>query len=62
MDTQPLRLMVDPNAVPLAHHIPVPVPVHWQEELKVGIDQDIRLGGIEPITWCHNLHQEGWIT
>ena len=61
MDTLPLRLMVDPNVVPLAHHTPVPVPVHWQEEEKAGIDRDIKLGVIEPVpigepvTWCHRM-------
>ena len=48
MDMPPLRLMVDPNAVLVAHHTPFPVPVHWQE-VKAGIDQDIRLGVIEPV-------------
>ena len=61
MDTPPLRLMVDPNAVPVAHHTPIPVPIHWQEEVKAGIDRDIRLGVIEPVpigepvTWCHRM-------
>lgn len=26
----PLRLMVDPEAQPVAHHTPIPVPIHWQ--------------------------------
>ena len=64
MDTPPLCLMVDPNAMPVAHHTPVPVPVHWQEEVKAGVDRDIRLGVIEPVpigepvTWC----QKGRVT
>lgn len=41
--------MLDPNAVPVAHHTPVPVLIHWQEELKAGMNQDIRLGVIEPV-------------
>ena len=61
MDTPPLRLMVDPNAVLVAHYTPVPVPVHWQEEVKAGTDRNIRLGVIEPVpigqpvTWCHRM-------
>ena len=53
--------MIDPNATPVIHHIPVPVPVHWQEEVKAGLDQDIQLGVIEPVpigepvTWCHRI-------
>ena len=59
--TPPLHLMVDPNYVPVAHYTPVPVPFHWQEEVKAGIDQDIRHAVIEPvpigepITWCHRM-------
>ena len=26
---QPMKLMVDPNAEPVAHHTPIPVPIHW---------------------------------
>ena len=29
METKPLRLMIEQNAKPVAHHTPVPVPVHW---------------------------------
>lgn len=57
----PMRLMVEPDAKPVAHHLPVPVPIHWQEEVKAGLDQDVRLGVIEPVpigepvTWCHRM-------
>ena len=57
----PIQLMVDPNATPVAHHTPVPVPLHWQDEVKAGLDQDVRLGVIEPVpigepvTWCHRM-------
>ncbi|VDI34220.1 Hypothetical predicted protein [Mytilus galloprovincialis] len=60
MDHQ-LRLMVDPEAEPVAHHTPVPVPIHWKEEVKAGLDQDVRLGVLEPVpvgepvTWCHRM-------
>ena len=53
--------MVDPNYVQVPHYTPVPVPFHWQEEVKAGIDQDIRHAVIEPvpigepITWCHRM-------
>ncbi|XP_061178429.1 uncharacterized protein LOC133187074 [Saccostrea echinata] len=57
----PMRLMVEPGATPVAHHTPVPVPIHWQEEVKAGLDQDVQLGVIEPVpigepvTWCHRM-------
>ena len=61
MQGPPLRLMVDPDAAPVAHHTPVPVPVHWQEEVKAGLDRDVRLCVIEPVpvgdpvTYCHRM-------
>jgi len=45
----------------LPHHKPVPVPLHWREAVKQGLDQDVRLGVIEPVpvgepvTWCHRM-------
>ena len=61
MEGVPMRLMVDPNAEPVAHHTPIPVPLHWQEEVKAGLDQDVALGVLEPVpvgepvTWCHRM-------
>ena len=56
-----MRLMVDPTAKPVAHHTPIHVPLHWQDDVKAGIDQDVRLGVLEPVpigepvTWCHRM-------
>ena len=61
MDGPPLRLMIDPNATPTAHHSPIPVPLHWQDEVRAGLDRDVRLGVLEPVpigepvTWCHRM-------
>ena len=61
MTGPPMRLMVDPNATPVAYHTPIPVPVHAQEEVKAGLDQDVKLGVIEPVpigepvTWCARM-------
>ena len=61
MSGPPLRLMIDPLATPTAHHNPIPVPLHWQEEVKAGLDRDVRLGVLEqvpigtPVTWCHRM-------
>ena len=49
MGARPIRLVMDPNATPIAHHTPVSLPVHWKEEVKVGLNQDVRLGVIEPV-------------
>ena len=61
MSGPPLKLMVDPNAQPIANHVPIPVPVHWRDDVKAGLDQDVRLGVIEPVpvgtpvSWCHRM-------
>ena len=61
MDSPPMTLMIDPNAKPVAHHTPIPVPIHWRDSVKAGLDQDVRLGVIEPVpvgepvTWCHQM-------
>ena len=57
----PMQLMVDSNAKPVAHHTPVPVPLHWQEEVKAGLDQDVSLGVIEPVPVGDQSHgATGW--
>ena len=59
MEGAPMRLMVDPNAKPVAHHIPV--PPHWQTDVKASLDQDVSLGVLEPVpvrepvTWCNRM-------
>ena len=61
MEGVPMRLMVNPTAEPVAHHTPVPVPLHWQADAKKGLDQDVMLSVLEPVpvgepvTWCHRM-------
>ena len=56
-----IRLHVDPNAEPVAAHTPAPVPLHWQDEVKLQIDNDVSLGVLEkvpigePSFWCHRM-------
>ena len=58
MHGPPMRLMVDRTAKPVAIHKAIPVPVHFQEQVKLDLDSDVRLGVIEPVpfgtptTWC----------
>ena len=49
MDCPPMRLMIDPDAKPVAHHRPVPVPLHWRDVVMDGLDQDVRLRVIEKV-------------
>ena len=61
MHGPPMKLMIDQNAKPVAIHKAIPVPIHFQEEVKEGLDRDVRLGVIEPVpegtptTWCHRM-------
>ena len=62
MSGPPVKIMVDPNAEPVVHHKPIPVPLHWQEQVKADLERDVALGIIEkvpigdPVTWCHQMH------
>ena len=44
MSGPPLALHIDPTATPKPCHTPIPIPIHWQEEVKRGLDRDVRLG------------------
>ena len=57
----PIKLMLDPDAKPVAHHTPVPVLLHWRDAVKSGLDEDVIIWVIEqvpvgdPVTWCHRM-------
>ena len=55
-------LFVDPNARPFSIHKARPVPVHWQQEVKEGLDRDVTIGVLrgpladKPAEWCMPMH------
>ena len=64
--TQPLPAMHgDPLVIalkpPSAIHVPAPVPIHYQAEVKKGLDRDVSLGVLEkvpvntPVEWLHRM-------
>ena len=61
MSGPPMKLLIDQEAIPIAHHTPIPVPIYWQDQVKSGLDQDQQLGVLEPVpigtpvTWCHRM-------
>ena len=61
MNTEPMRIMIDPFATPVARTKILPVPLHQQDEVKEGIDGDVRMDNLEPvppgepITWFHQM-------
>ena len=61
MSGLPLKIDIDPDATPVAINSPIPVPIHWQKEVKSQLDRDVALGVIEPVpwgeptTWCSRM-------
>ena len=61
MHGPPMKLMVDRTAKPVAIQKAIPVPIHFQDPVKEGLDNDECLGVIErvpagtPTTWCHRM-------
>ena len=61
MSGPPMKLMVNPDATPVAHNKAIPVPIHFAERVKADLDRDVCLGVLEkvprgtPTTWCHRM-------
>ena len=59
--TPPLRLFVDSQATPTAVMTPATIPLHWEQDVKDGLDRDVALGVIEkvdvnvPVQWCSRM-------
>ena len=58
MNCPPVHIHLKEDAKPYATHVPIPIPLHWKKEVKANIDEDVRLGIIEPVPtgepvlWC----------
>lgn len=59
MEGPPMRLIIDPKANPTTYHSPILVPVHWQDNVKVGLDRDVRLEALEPVPVSYLVSQNG---
>ena len=61
MRGDPLPIRTDPDAIPVAAHSPIPVPLHWEECVKQDLDRNVARGVIEPVpintpvTWCARM-------
>ena len=57
----PMRLFADKDAKPVAFHKPFPIPLHWQESVKMQLDNDVRMGVLgkvpvgTPTEWCSRM-------
>ena len=60
-DSPPMRLFMDKTAKPVAVHTPAPIPIHWANQVKAGLDRDVRLGVLErvpvnePTSWLSRM-------
>ena len=61
MDGPPSGSWWTPMQRPLPTTPPFPVPFHWRDDIKAGLERDVRLGVLEPVpigepvTWCHRM-------
>ena len=44
LSTPPAHIHIKPDAIPYARHVPIPVPHHWKNEIKAGLDRDVERG------------------
>ena len=61
MSGPPLKLIVDPILEPVAKHVPAPVPWHFREKVKAGLEADCRMRVLEevsansPVDWMSRM-------
>ena len=55
-DGPPLTLNIKPDAIPVAIHTPIPVPLHWQDEVKASLGQRCASRGIGTCTSRRTHH------
>ena len=61
METTPVHIHLKPDAKPYAHHVPIPVPYHWKDQVKKDLDADVARKIIQPVPigtpveWCSKM-------
>ena len=61
MTGPPVEIHLKEDAKPVARHKAIPVPIHWQEQVRQDLFRDESLGVIErvpygePSQWCHRM-------
>ena len=57
----PLKIHVHKDAIPVVHHKPGFIPLHFYDEVISDLRRDIAMGVLEvpplnePVTWCHKM-------
>ena len=58
MSAKPAHIHLKAGGTPYAQHVPVPIPLHWKEEVKQSLNEVITNNIIEPVPigepveWC----------
>ena len=61
MKCKPAHIHLKSDAVPYATHVPIPVPIHWKEQVRADLLRDVENGVIEevpvgdPVVWCSQM-------
>ena len=61
MEGPPVAIHVDQQSKPVASYTPTQIPLHWQDQVEIGLKPDVAMGVIEPIPhgepsiWCHRM-------
>ena len=63
MEGPPISILIDPEAEPVRFNTPATIPLHWMEEVKQKLEEDVNLGVLERVpmgekpTWCFRMVQ-----
>ena len=61
MAGKPHKIHLKPDAIPYAAHTPIPIPLHWKDEVKAQLDRDEDMGIIQKVPvgeaneWCMRM-------
>ena len=61
MEGPPIKVHINKDAKPVTFFKPVPIPIHWQEQVEQDLERDLRLGVLErvpmgePTKWCFKM-------
>ena len=61
MEGPPISILVDHNAKPVCFNTPATIPLHWMEDVKEKLEEDVDLGVLERVpmgekpTWCFRM-------
>ena len=57
----PIKIHTREDANPKVVHKPIPIALHWREQVKADLDADVKRGVLEkvpvgvPDTWCARM-------